>query len=685
MYRQIKITEDQQDLQRIVWRSDSSQPIHHFRLTTVTYGTAVAPFLATRTLRQIGEENKLEFPRTSEIIIRDFFVDDLLSGAESVEEARELKHELQKLLSKAGLELRKWASNDPQVFENVGHVLSSKPLQGDKDPKTLGLLWNSHLDELKYSVREPLQERSTKRTILSKIAQIFYLLGLVGPAVVRATIILQRIWQLKIGWDESLPQNLHTMWGEFNRQLVALNEISVRRRVSCDNAINVQLHGFSDASELAYGACIYLRSSDRHDNHMVHLLCAKSRVAPLKKISLPRLELQAALLLAELFDSVSTALTLKIDECYFWSDSTVTLHWIQSPPSRWKTYVANRTSEIQKLTNENWYHVVSTDNPADIISSGLRPEDLRHCELWWQGPSWLSKHTKSWPIQQVPKITNLPEERKCDRALVIINELDFSLLRRYSSLNRLTRITAYCLRFVENVKGATELRRVGNLETQELDRARTCLMRLAQSQDFYVELKDIKETKQVSRKSKLLSSTPFLDDQGLLRVGGRLANAPIPFDQKHPVILAPSNPLTTLIIRNEHLRLLHAGCQTVLDSLRTRYWLIACKNAVKNVLRKCVTCFRAKPSGLECIMSNLPSSRVTPERPFYTSGVDYAGPFYLKEKTRSRTTIKAYMCIFVCFATKAVHIELANDMSKEAFLNCLRRFVSRRGLCTHTL
>ena len=140
--------------------------------------------------------------------------------------------------------------------------------------------------------------------------------------------------------------------------------------------------------------------------------------------------------------------------------------------------------------------MVSTDNPADIISRGLRSEDLRPCELWWQGPAWLSNHTKSWPIQEVPKMTNLSEERRCDCALVITNEVDSSLLKRYSSSNRVTRKTAYCLRFAEK-------------------------------------------------------------------------------------ILAPSNPLTTLIIRNEHLKLLHAGCQTVLTSLRTRYWPIACKNAEK--------------------------------------------------------------------------------------------------------
>lgn len=182
---------------------------------------------------------------------------------------------------------------------------------------------------------------------------------------------------MQLDWDESLPQELHSEWMVFKEGLTSLNEITVKRKIVCDNAVTIQLHGFSDASERAYGSCVYVRSTDEFGNHFVHLLCAKSRVAPLKKLSLPRLELQAALLLAQLVDSIASSLTLKIDERYYWCDSMITLHWIRSASSRWKTYVANRTSEIQNLTNDNWNHVISQDNPADIISRGLHPRNLR--------------------------------------------------------------------------------------------------------------------------------------------------------------------------------------------------------------------------------------------------------------------------------------------------------------------
>lgn len=164
-------------------------------------------------------------------------------------------------------------------------------------------------------------------------------------------------------------------------------------------------------------------------------------------------------------------------------------------------------------------------------------------------------------------------------------------------------------------------------------------------------------------------------------MGGRLNNAPIPYNQQHPIILSGHHPLTTLIIQHEHIRLLHAGCQSVVASLRNRYWPLPCKTSVKKVLGKCVKCFRVQPTGTTYIMGNLPANRVTPMRPFLCTGVDYAGPVFLRLKTRGNTTTKAYICVFVCFATKAVHLELSHDLSTNAFLNCLRRFISRRGRC----
>ncbi|XP_033226061.1 uncharacterized protein LOC117178740 [Belonocnema kinseyi] len=215
----------------------------------------------------------------------------------------------------------------------------------------------------------------------------------------------------------------------------------------------------------------------------------------------------------------------------------------------------------------------------------------------------------------------------------------------------------------------------------ERSRAMNCLLKFAQARDFKSELKDIAESKQVSSRGRLSALNLFTDPAGLLRVGGRLINVPIAFEQKHPIILAPGNPLTLLIIAHEHNKLLHAGCQAVMSSLKTRYWTLSCKTIVKKFIKKCMKCFRAQPMSPEYTMGNLPFDRVSPNGPFLTCGVDYAGLFFVVEKSRSRSVSKAYICIFVCFATNTVHIELARDISTNAFFNCLYRFVSRRGKC----
>ena len=199
MYRQIRFEKGQHNLQRILCRKDPSLQIRPYWLKTITYGTASAPYLATRVLRQIREDNKKEHPLGSEIIMRDFYVDDLLTGSTSIEEARRLKENIINLFSHAGFELWKWASNEPNVFNESTYSRTERIIQADKNPKTLGLIWNPAKDELKYSVMETSQQRVTKRTTLSTIVKISDPLGLVGPVIIiHEKITLQRLWELRL-------------------------------------------------------------------------------------------------------------------------------------------------------------------------------------------------------------------------------------------------------------------------------------------------------------------------------------------------------------------------------------------------------------------------------------------------------------------------------------------------------
>lgn len=707
MYRQILVNKDQRSLQRILWRSDRNDPVKTYELNTVTYGTKSAPFLATRCLHELGISCREQLPAASDAIINDFYVDDLLTGAETVDSAVKLKMAISEVLTSAGMELRKWASNEPNILNDKTQQSSESILiQGDKDPKTLGLLWDPKGDTLKYRVNFCKLNKVSKRSILSTISQIYDPLGLVGPAIINAKVIMQKLWSLNLEWDESLPQDLHESWTEIYGEIMRINEVKINRRVIENDRKYVEYHGFCDASERAYGATIYTCCVKNDGTRMPRLLCAKSRVAPLKSMSIPRLELLSAVLLAQLSDKVSAACQISKEDWYFWSDSMVVLSWIRTPSHRWKTFVANRVAEIQELTSaDRWNHVETSHNPADLISRGTTATELRESQLWWFGPSWLSRNTEHWPKFKETLSDDTPEQR----AKILLTKktsCQYEIFDKYSSFSKLIRVTAFLFKFVNNcrtlvksqpIKGVPHHKSIksrlrgtknvmidksqGWLRTEQLNHATNYLIKLAQNEIFEREIILLQEEQELNHKSILIPLNPFVDVSGLLRVGGRLKNAMIPFDEMYPIILPPNHKLTELIINHEHKRLLHAGCQAVLASVRRRYWPIQGKNTVRRLIRSCILCVRARPSQPAYLMGNLPAARVVPARAFLNCGVDYAGPFLTKEKTRSHISTKSYVCIFVCFVTKAVHIDLATDLTTDAFLNCFKRFISRRGLC----
>nr|XP_012232669.1 PREDICTED: uncharacterized protein LOC105678151 [Linepithema humile] len=365
----------------IVKIADINQPIQEYRLNTVTYGLASAPFLAIQALQQTGQDAQQDHFVASQVIC-DFYVDNLLTGSDNLSKLQALKQEIIEILRSAGFKLAKWNSNEPSLItqstDNTAQVLNIG------EEKTLGLTWNSATDTFQYRVVARNNEgQITKRTILSIVSQIFDPLGLIGPSTIKAKIMLQQMWQLKLSWDDSLLSDLHTEWTGYVEHLKSINDICIPRITVCHNPARIDLHGFSDASESAYGACVYLHSVDQQGNVTIRLLCAKSRVAPLQTVCVPRLELCGALLLAKLVHQVIGILSLPIHTCYYWCDSTIVLAWIHGEPYLRKAFVANRITEIQQLSaKEAWRHVNSEDNPADVILRGVNPHQLSQLRLW---------------------------------------------------------------------------------------------------------------------------------------------------------------------------------------------------------------------------------------------------------------------------------------------------------------
>lgn len=401
------------------------------------------------------------------------------------------------------------------------------------------------------------------------------------------------------------------MWIHWKAQIKLIENISIPRRALCDNPIWIKLHGFCDASEAAYGACTYLRSVNSEGGYTVRLLCAKKRIAPIKKITLPRLELCAATLLTHLCQKVFQALTIQLKDTYYWSDSTIALSWISSEANKWHTFVANRVAEINRITcGAPWHHIKSGDNPADPLSRGISSEKMKSMKLWWEGSDFLHHNSplhafKSTNIQSIP-------EARVITLMATTDQTDSHLIQRFSSLTKLKRFIAYCLRFRDIVKEPKS----GPLSVQELAKALISAIKMCQSSEFHQELRDLRNQKQLISKSRILNLHPFLDAEGIIRVGGRLRHAPIEYSRKYPIILPNKHHLTELIIRNTHYRNLHAGPQAILAAVRNNYWPTSGRNTIRRVLRRCVVCFRAKPTIATQLMGSLPACRVTQARPF---------------------------------------------------------------------
>ncbi|MDD9341209.1 MAG: A17 family peptidase, partial [Providencia heimbachae] len=451
MYRQILVTDKHQDFQRILWRDSPNENIKCYKLTTVTYGTSCAPYLAIRCLNKLAEDGDVTHPQAAKIILSDCYVDDVITGADTIDECAALQKELINLLQTGGFKLHKWSSNCSKLLESIPSAdrelknLSFTDEQGTI--KALGLLWNPFRDTFQFSAPNSLQSPYTKRSILSSIAKIFDPLGLLAPVVLKAKLIIQELWKNKLDWDDTLPLDIQNRWKSFLNQFQLLTTITVPRCLfSTANISSIQYHGFADASMLAYGACIFVRVTYTDGSVSVRLFCAKSKVAPVKNVTLPRLELCAALLLSRLYKHVIGMVDLAVTDTYLWSDSTIVLSWLRTDPNRLRMFVSNRVAEIQDSTNGTlWRHVPSEYNPADIISRGSTAAELKNSDLWWNGPDWLALNNSHWPCT-IPSIkAEIPEQR----VLLAKRNTDYdfkTIYNKISSFTKLVRVIAYCLR-----------------------------------------------------------------------------------------------------------------------------------------------------------------------------------------------------------------------------------------------
>lgn len=703
MYRQVMVHESHRKYQRILWRENKDQTVKELELNTVTYGTAAAPFLATRSIVQLAKDEQEDFPAASEAVVKCFYVDDVMTGADTLSGARQLQKNLISLLARDGFQLHKWCANDEALLEDIPIDAREKQLNFEDSDingviKTLGVLWDPSSDDFLFHVK-PIGEGSeipTKRMVLSDMSKLFDPHGLLAPIILIAKLVMQQLWQQNVEWDEAIPKEQLRTWNRFRSELSSLNSLRINRRITVDDAVAVELHGFADASKVAYGCCIYLRSVKSDGVAEMRLICGKSRVAPMKEIqrdikldatpdemTIPRLELCAALLLAEQVEKVRETLALTTAKVVLWSDSKIVLNWLKQMKTNTPVFVQNRVVKIRKLFASHMWHYISTQhNPADLVSRGVFPEDLMRCEEWWSGPSVIPVVTENEgePVESEDYSHQIVAAVVPERTAALKKQLNpYDVILKYSSYRKLQRIFGYVTRFIHNCRSKqnTTKRRTGVLNSEDHNEAQKAMVTIVQQVVYKDEIGCI-QTKQ-SVKGKLRNLNPIYDDdERLLRVGGRIRNSDLPKDQKHPMILPENNHFTEVLVEALHREHLHVGLNGLLAVVRQKFWPVNAKRTIHRILKRCVICFRTNPRDVQQYMGDLPSCRVTAAQPFARTGIDYAGPFFIKVG-RMKAKVKVYVSLFVCMTTKSIHLELVSSLTTDGFLAALHRFAGRRG------
>ena len=701
MFHQVKVAPEDRDVLRFLWWPDgdvSSSP-KTYRMTVHLFGGTWSPSCCTYALNKTAEDGVEKYSApVRETVKENFYVDDCLKSVATKEDALALIEDLQALLAEGGFRVTKFVCNSPEVMEKIPVGERSKQskalmMNASNEPtaheeRALGVYWDVGADCLGFHVRT-LSKPLTKRGLLSMLSSVYDPLGLASPFIMTARRIVQELCKQKAEWDEPIPHEQREKWKQWIEALPSMTEIQVPRCMQPSAAdteaevVSRQLHHFADASEVAYGVVTYLRTVYSSGEVRTALVMSKSRLAPMKPMTIPRLELSAATLATRQDESLRREMNLELEKSQFWSDSTVVLQYIYNEEARYQTFVANRVAEIRSRSDpKQWRHVPTADNPADDASRGAQPSELAR-PRWLHGPAFLTQDPDLWPRSPVPGPVSSddPEVRRERTCMVAVAKpTDDSpaepierLVTYYSSWPKLLRGVAWILKLKEILRRRAQP--TSRLEVSDVSKAKQAVVKYLQERRYPEELEDIRRGRPVSKKSPLAQLAPELKD-GLIVATGRLKHAAVEEATKCPVVLPP-HPATEALIRHVHERLGHVGREYTLAEIRTQWWVVGGTAVVKRMLRSCQRCrrLRAKPCTQQ--MADLPEDRIRPGGPAFTKvGVDFFGPCLVK---RGRGTEKRYGCLFTCLVTRAVHMEVAHSLTTDSFLKCLFRFMARRG------
>ncbi|XP_054709261.1 uncharacterized protein LOC129218966 [Uloborus diversus] len=579
-FLQISLKEEDRDITRFFFTddpSDESIAPQVYKFTRVLFGISSSPFLLAGTLKYHLKQYTEKYPVTTKFLNDNIYVDDIIGSHASVDEA--LSHTLESIaiFEGASLSLHKWRTNSKTLRElwKKHGVISSDNAEHLKEEnmtyKVLGIAWDNLKDILYFDVGDLVKFVSrgtdTKRYVLQVLGRIFDPIGILGPFTVRIKCLMQKIWTLRIDWDDRLPEDLSSLWRSWCEEVPQLTEISIPRHYFFEN-LNIdiktlELHFFCDASMKAFGTVAYMRVLSRNEDVRTAFVASKNRVAPIKSLTLPRLELMAAVLSAKLSFNILKSLKRDIP-CYFWSDSKITIFWIKGNPEKFKPFVKNRIEEIRKFTApSDWFFCPGKVNPSDTLSRGAKVSKLLEDPTWLTGPQWLKNSPEYWPKSENDEAINT-EELECRKKSkdifqceCLVEEKENPInITKFSNMEKLVRITAWVKKSIMKFR---KISNIGNtLTAEELIEAENHLIRLEQKIFFKEDYESLKNGELIQKDSDLFNFLPFMDENEIIRLGGRLEFAELSTEEKHPIILPKRSWLTFLITRREHEKIIFA-------------------------------------------------------------------------------------------------------------------------------
>ena len=692
MFHPIKVREVERDALRFIWRKLPDSDISDYQMTLYLFGKVDSPCCANFALKKSAvDKSDTLHPSVVKTIDQDFYMDDFLKSHSSAEHLIDTTNTVISTLKQAGFRLTKLVSNSHDIINKLPSteiIDQTKISQPDSNQRILGILWDIQNNILKLRPVSNIYP-NTKRGILSLLSSIFDPLGIVAPVLLEAKLIVQELWRQKISWYQDIPSDLEIRFKKWKSKINLLNNITLPRFHGFDNSSENEIHIFADASSLAYGAAAYFRILSS-PNIKVFFIMGKSCLAPLneKSLTIPKLELQAAVTASRLKVKMLEEIDLNIHRIYFWIDSKTVLKYIRNENKRFPVYIMHRVSEIRLNSDINdWHFISGSINVSDHCTRPLSFEDLVKQNDYLYGPKIL--------FQPLENVLSTDDKHIILEHQVEQNSIDISNkhttmnnpvlpYQHYSSWQKLVRHIAYIKLLTRNWKNKKDnCESIPLVLTREiLDEARETILIVVQKETFTSEYQCLKSNSPLKIRSKLLQLSPILVNN-LIKVGGRLTHSNLPQYHKYQTILPANHHVTTLIINHFHENYHHCGRDQTLAVIREQFWIINGKSIVKKSLNKCIPCRKQKITPQPQFMSDLPEERLAYNEPAFSfTGTDYFGPLIVKQSKKTRQNLgqcKRYGVVFTCLTTRALHLELAGDLSTDSFILALRRFIARRG------